>query len=78
VFGSLPFASAGTHPPSTWPQQQRMQFTHCGFEVGAGEAFVAHDRRAFDIGFARRGCSVPRGAALVATCGIVVRDGSVA
>ena len=29
-------------------QKQRVQFTDGGFEVGAGEAFVADDRGAFD------------------------------
>src|SRR4051812_50189487 len=40
---------------SAWPQQQRAQLAHGGFEVGAGEAFVADDRGALDrVGFEQR------------------------
>jgi len=40
---------------AAWPEEKCAQFGYGGFEVGAGEAFVADDLRAFDrVGFEQR------------------------
>src|SRR5438093_379809 len=47
---------------SAWPQQQCPQLAHGGLEVGAGEAFVADDRRAVDrVGLEQRERRFPLG-----------------